>query len=168
MANTDVVLALPTPEYKGSYIESPFTPWSYSTWYLMDNSVKTALVITGFTYTTMSIPPVDTTVEAIFDIGVGDLGKPVVKIQIPTSQRSDTAVGIYLPPRTIFLPEPVQVSAGSAIYIRVASSRNHQAFNGIRLLVQAADSSPISPLTIKPNNYKSISSSDMSVVTGVG
>jgi hypothetical protein len=156
MANTDVVLALPSFEYKGATIATGRTTWTFSDWLMIDDSVKTNIVITGFTYMTMSTPAVDTTHESLFEIGVGDLGSPVTKIQIPTSQRSDTAVAIYLPPRTIFLPEPHEVTAGKAIYLRVASGVANQSFNGVRLLIQGADKTPVSPLNVQQNNYRHV------------
>ena len=157
MANTDITQALPIQERKGAVLETTIATWSYSPWVLLDDSVKTDIAIQGLTFMTQAIPAVDVTNEALFEIGVGDRGNPVMKIQIPTSQRSDTAVGIYLPPKNVFLPEPYTVTAGNAIYIRVACSVRCQSFNGVRLLVQAADRTPISPPNIKSTNYQFVS-----------
>jgi hypothetical protein len=155
MANTDINYVLPNQLRPLTAVFSGNSAWGYGSWNVVDDSIG-AGQITGFSFQWNTIPAVDTTIEAIFEISVGNaLGNYSAKLQLPFSLRSDTAADYYYT-NTIFLPEGYTVSSGSVIAIRVADNQTDSlAYNGIRIIFTAS-SDTRKPNTPVSNNYMRI------------
>jgi hypothetical protein len=161
MSTTNVISSLPIGTSRGVQIDSPKTAWAYSEWKVIDSSLTAACYISGFSFMNQLIPAVDTTIESLFEIGVGELGTPVMKMQIPISLRSDTAVGIYLPKTVVHFPEPYTVPINSSVYVRVADSlAANVGYGGVRLLIQSVNNQLISPADVKSTNYQGVNVPD--------
>lgn len=115
------------------------------------------MYITGIQFQPTDVAGADITYELLFEIGFGKSGNEVVRIQIPYSYRSDTAVGYYLGYRTVFLAEPVYVPISTIVSIRSNSSSPTRTINGVKLLVMD-DTLPIQPTEATlSNNYRHVS-----------
>lgn len=156
MANTDLVLKVPQQLNANARVQSGLTAWSYGDWWVLDTSIPNTINIVGFSFSWTYIPAVDTTIQCIFDISVAPRGQRAVKIQLPYSLRSDTAVGIYnVKSNLVYLPEGYVVPADSEIAIRVADSIvGNLGYNCTTLLVQLTTASNLSPANQFSTNYQ--------------
>lgn len=156
MANTDLVLRIPGQLNANVRVQSGLTAWSYGDWMVLDSSVPNTINIIGFSFSWAYIPAVDTTIQCIFDISVAPRGQRAVKIQLPYSLRSDTAVGIYnVKSNLVYLPEGFVVPADSEIAVRVADSIvGNLGYNCVSLLVQTTTAVNVSPGNVFSNNYQ--------------
>lgn len=97
--------------------------WGFGLWTELTSATTTDIYVISLVFQITNIPALDTTVEQLFEIGIGTAGAEVTDIQIPYNVRNDTQVGYYLTrPDHIFLPEPVLITSGTRIAIRVADS----------------------------------------------
>jgi len=116
---------------------SSATAWNYGTAVTASASLAVGIKIIGLQFQVTNIPTVDATQEILFDITVGG----TTKVQIPYTQRSDTAVGFYpsvpYSGGTVFLPEPYSVPGGSAVAVQVTDSlASAKTYNGVKILYQ--------------------------------
>ena len=169
MANTDLILTLPSIESKPRMVYSAITAWAFDPWAVVAKKTMSDINIIGFTFQWTHIPAVDSTVECLFEIGIGDLGGFVTKVQLPFNIRSDTAVGIYLnTANNLFLPEGYTVPSGSSIAVRVADSiTGSLLYNGVSLICQATATTAIPPAPAYSNNYQRGSGGTATNIGGV-
>jgi len=127
------ILSLPAAA-TGLAPDSSATAWTYGTAVTASASLGVGINIIGLQFQVTNIPTVDATQEILFDITIGG----TTKVQIPYTQRSDTAVGYYqAPSQTIFLPEPYSVPGGSAVAVKVTDSLSSAiTYNGVKILYQ--------------------------------
>jgi len=113
---------------------SSATAWTYGTAVTASASLPVGINIIGLQFQVTNIPTVDATQEILFDITIGG----TTKVQIPYTQRSDTAVGHYqASPQTIFFPEPYSVPGGSAVAVQVTDSlASAITYDGVKILYQ--------------------------------
>jgi len=116
---------------------SSATAWTFGTAVTASASLPAGINIIGLQFQVTNIPTVDTTQQILFDITVGG----ITKVQIPYTQRSDTAVGFYpsvpYSGGTVFLPEPYKVPGGSAVAVQVTDSLSSAiTYNGVKILYQ--------------------------------
>lgn len=163
MSNTQLVLTLPERRAGLSFTTSS-TGWAYTKWQPITDRTNSPINIIGLQFQVTKATTADTTYEVIFEIGIGNSGSEVTKIQIPYSFRSDTAVAYYLDTRTIFLPEAFSVSEMSRISVRLAQSVAFgDTYNGIKLMY-TSDKQLIDNSTNIPQNYQFVKAdSGMSV-----
>ena len=138
----------------GVSVVSGSPAWTLGTWVnVMADGSSWPIAICGITFQVTQIPSADATTEQIIEIGVGDIGSEVTKIQIPYSYRSDTQVGYYLDSSiiNIFLPEPFFHKNNVRIAARAASSTATQTFEGLKILYQEYSEAPL-----VLNNYQHI------------
>ena len=89
---------------------------------------------------------VEVTYEFLLEIGIGDAGSEVSKIQVPYSYRADTGVGYWLlKPINFFLAEPFSVSSGSRIAVRLTNSQGSDTVSGVKIMYMEV-APPVSPL----------------------
>lgn len=169
MANTDLILTLPSIESKPLLVYSAITAWAFDSWQVVARKLNSDINIIGFTFQWTHIPAVDTTVQCLFEIGVGDLGGFTTKIQLPFNLRSDTAVGIYLnTSNDLFLPEGYTVPSGSAVAVRVADSITGAVlYNGVSLICQATVETAIPAAPAYSGNYQRGSGANATNIGGV-
>ncbi len=112
--------------------------------------------IIGINFSIIGAAVDEQTREIIFELGTGNLAAPRVIVQIPYSFRADTAVGYWMN-NTVFLPEPVLVTAPTSIFVRAAcDSIGSFNFNGVKMFYQG--DKPLIELATSslPENYKSV------------
>jgi hypothetical protein len=126
---------IPQMGLAGLIVSSPASSWGTGSWTTLIQNCP-AVSILGVTAQVTAIQSVDTTEEGVLELATGAVGSEVVKLQLPFSFRSDTAVGYYLTPLHLFLPEPFSIAANTRLAIRAydsnSSSRN---YHGIRLRI---------------------------------
>lgn len=155
MANTDLFLAM--PEYSsGVAPASTATAWTFGDWKLIHQDVSRDLAIISFNIQVTYAPATAaTTFEQLFEIGIGQQGSEVTKIQIPHCIRVDTAVGHFMTAFSWFLPEPFEVKANTRISVRVAdSSGAATTFNGVKMVYSAVNNIVEQRTAGLPNNYQ--------------
>lgn len=121
-----------------------FTPasaassWGYGAWTQLSAGLDVDVYISGITFQVINTPALDTTVQQLFEIGIGAIGSEVVAIQIPFSIRADTLVGYFRSDiYTVSLPEPMLTSARTCIAIRVADSlATAITYDGFKIMYQ--------------------------------
>lgn len=97
--------------------------WTFGSWTQLTPSVSGDISVMYLQFQTTNITALDTTVQYLFEIGVGAIGAETTIIQVPFSVRNDTKVGYYSNNTyRLFLPEPRVITDGSRISIRGASS----------------------------------------------
>ncbi len=111
-------------------------------WSIIGTPADTYIAIAAVEVTPRYVPTIDTTIQALLEVGIGTFGTEVLEIQIPFSYRSDTAVGYYRTnPIMFYLPEPLyaDMSGGQSIYSKAYNSVNVANAYDIRLhyIVQA-------------------------------
>lgn len=154
MSTTLKLLSYPTNS-NGLTLTTNAVAWTFSDWQPIAKIITQDIDITSLRFQITTVLSTDTICEQLFEIGINQGAGIVTKIQLPTSTRNDTAVGFYVTPDRIFLPEPYTVRAGASIYVRVAQSIASIRYNGVKLTYQA--SSPnYSELAGLPNNYQSV------------
>lgn len=148
------------PTENGLSLTTNAVAWTYTDWKPLAKCISTDIQIIGLTYQFTFVMTADTTYEYLFEIGVHAGAGVVTKIQIPGSERNDTAVGFYMPAQTVFLPEPYPVTAGLSLYVRVAgSASSSKTFNGIKLKYQSSATNKSELRQAVPNNYQFIEAS---------
>jgi hypothetical protein len=121
MAENDIV-AYPGAA-SGLTLTSTTAAWGTQTWTELTAGISTDLYIIGINYHPTLIPTTGTTIEMLMEIGTGAASSEVVKLQIPYSYKSFTAVSFYLmTTQSIFLPEPFFVPAFTRIAARFYDS----------------------------------------------
>lgn len=122
MSTTTLQLrSLPDAE-GGSQAVASATAWAFGAWKQLGQFTLEDIYVYGLQFQETRATTADTTYEALFEIGIGMVGREVTKIQIPYSYRSDTAVAYYLKSQYISLAEPVFIPCCSTISVRVANS----------------------------------------------
>lgn len=102
---------------------SSATAWLYGSWVQASASLGTDIYVMGLTFQITNVPALDTTVQQLFEIGIGAGGSEVTKVQIPYSFRADDLTGYYhTRAYNIFLPEPFTIVAGTRVAVRVTDS----------------------------------------------
>lgn len=156
MANTDIIYSYPTTE-AGLSLRTQAVAWAYSDWKPIAKVISQNINIVGFNYQLTLVMSADTTYEHIFEIGVNYGSGIVTRVQIPASDRNDTAVGFYMPNKSIYLPEPYLVYQGASIYMRVAGSvASAKTYNGIKIRYQATAQNKSELYQGVSNNYQFI------------
>lgn len=123
--------------------------WGFGLWTELTSATTTDIYVISLVFQITNIPALDTTVEQLFEIGIGPLGAEITDIQIPYNVRNDTQVGYYLTrPDHIFLPEPVLITSGTRIAIRVADSlATAITYQGVKIMYREGASAytPVDP-----------------------
>lgn len=136
MSTTLKLLSYPTTE-NGVSLTVPAVAWAYSDWKPLAKVITQDINIISLRFQFTLVMSTDTTYEQLYEIGIHQGAGIVTKIQLPISVRNDTAVGFYMTPDRIFLPEPYTVRAGASIYVRVATSvASAKTINGVKILYQ--------------------------------
>ena len=114
------------------------TAWVFGSWVVATTGLGYDIDIIGFTLqVTPASPALDTTFEAVAEIGTGADGSEVTQIQIPFQLRTDTtAYGYYKQGQIpVFFPEPRTISAGTRLAVRVAHNVTAAiTYNGVKIL----------------------------------
>lgn len=123
--------------------------WGFGLWTELTSATTTDIYVISLVFQITNIPALDTTVEQLFEIGIGTAGAEVTDIQIPYNVRNDTQVGYYLTrPDHIFLPEPVLIPEGTRIAVRVADSlATAITYQGVKIMYKEGASAytPVDP-----------------------
>jgi hypothetical protein len=123
--------------------------WGFGLWTQLTTGFAFDIYIISLSFQITNIPALDTTVEQLFEIGIGTAGAEVTEVQVPYNVRNDTQVGYYLTtPEHIFLPEPIEITAGNRIAVRVADSlATAITYNGVKIMYKegAASYTPVDP-----------------------
>jgi hypothetical protein len=150
MAN---IKSVPT-QSAGVSASSTTTAWSFGSWVQITSGLSVVLKVIGIQFQeSQNNPAVDTTIERLFEIGIGASGSEVTKLQIPSSVRPDTTTyGHYLPPvNRVWLPEPYFIPANTRIAVRVTDSTTTAVtYNGIKLIYE--EDLPPSVILNSPND----------------
>jgi len=140
MANIKCVPA----ESNGVSAASSILAWYFGAWTEITSGLSTGIKVLGIQFQEgQNNPSVDTTMERLFEIGIGLVASETTKLQIPSSIRSDTtAYGHYMPPvNKVWLPEPYVIPASTRIVVRVADSTTTAVtYNGIKLIYEETGS----------------------------
>jgi hypothetical protein len=97
--------------------------WGVQSWTELTSGLGSDIYIIGVSLGTTQVPSVDVTVQILFELGKGLGGAETVFAQMPFSFRCDTAVGYYqLRSCQQWFPEPILVSAGTRIALRMYDS----------------------------------------------
>jgi len=108
----------------GPTVASPATAWAWGSWVeiVPANTITSDFVITHLiALEDPATPAVDTRIQTVFQLGIGDAGSEVVIISIPVTFLIDSKVG-HVAPWIIPLPVPRKVAANSRVAIRVTDS----------------------------------------------
>ena len=125
---------LPEPQLVGLAPVSAASAWGFGSWVLVQQTAGESSIM-AVSYQWTSAPTADTTEETLLEIGTGASGSQTTQLQFPHSHRSDTAVGYYLKPTWVVLPEPFAVTAGTALWVRAAdSSTSARTYQGFRIM----------------------------------
>jgi hypothetical protein len=154
MSTTLKLLSYPTTE-NGVSLTTTATAWAYSDWKPLAKVITQDIYIISLRFQFTLVMTADTTYEQLYEIGINQGSGIVTKLQLPISVRNDTAVGFYMTPDVIFLPEPYYVVAGASIYVRVATSvASAKTIDGIKLQYQAANPNKSELYQGVGNNYQ--------------
>jgi hypothetical protein len=165
MATTLKILSYPTTE-AGVTLTTTAVAWAYSDWKPLAKVITQDIDIISLRFQFTLVMSADTTYEQLYEIGINQGSGIVTKIQLPISVRNDTAVGFYMTPDRIFLPEPYTVKAGASIYVRVATSvASAKTINGIKLQYQASDPNKSPLYQGVGNNYQFVEVGDGMMTT---
>lgn len=144
----DDIESLPTTA-NGITPISAASAWGFGLWTELTSATTTDIYVISLLFQITNIPALDTTVEQLFEIGIGAAGAEVTDIQIPYNVRNDTLVGYYhTRPNHIFLPEPVLIASGTRIAIRVADSlATAITYQGVKIMYKEGASAftPVDP-----------------------
>lgn len=124
--------------------------WGFGLWTELTSATTTDIYVISLVFQITNIPALDTTVEQLFELGTGGPGgTEVTQIQIPYNVRNDTQVGYYLTtPIHIFLPEPMLITSGTRIAVRVANSlATAITYQGVKIMYKEGASAytPVDP-----------------------
>jgi hypothetical protein len=124
--------------------------WGFGLWTELTTGFAFDIYIISLSFQITNIPALDTTVEQLFEIGIGTAGAEITEVQVPYNVRNDTQVGYYLTrPEHIFLPEPIEITAGNRIAVRVADSLvTAITYNGVKIMYKegATAYTPVDPM----------------------
>jgi len=124
--------------------------WGFGLWTELTTGFAFDIYIISLSFQITNIPALDTTVEQLFEIGIGTAGAEITEVQVPYNVRNDTQVGYYLTrPEHIFLPEPIEITAGNRIAVKVADSlATAITYNGVKIMYKegAASYTPVDPM----------------------
>jgi hypothetical protein len=124
--------------------------WGFGLWTQLTTGFAFDIYIISLSFQITNIPALDTTVEQLFEIGIGTAGAEITEVQVPYNVRNDTQVGYYLTrPEHIFLPEPIEITAGNRIAVRVADSlATAITYNGVKIMFKegATAYTPVDPM----------------------
>lgn len=155
MANTDIVRSLPENS-NGISVVSSATSWAFGSWVLLHQDTGIDINIISLRYCITYQPAAtDTIYEHIFELGVGDQGSEITKIQIPHSIKEDTAANYYMHDHTCYLPEMFFLPKNSRISVRVANGvATSTTYNGLKIMYMAANKLVAQSDSALPNNYQ--------------
>ncbi len=150
------ILSLPGPSV-GLSPASAASSWGFGSWVVVAPNTGTGIAIHGLSVQSTNIPTADTTVEQLFEIGIGAGGSETTQIQLPYTLLSDTAVGIYLTTHyEIALPEPVFLAAGTRIAVRVADSLvSAVTYQGVKVIYRETAAPTVALNTINAITFAS-------------
>lgn len=135
-------LSIPTAA-AGLTPASAASAWGYGTWVEVVSAASntTSKYISGFSFQITNVPALDTSTEQLFEIGTGASSAEVTKVQVPYSIRADTLANYYMTNIfNVYFPEPMVISTGTRIAVRVADSLTSAiTYNGVKLLYLEAN-----------------------------
>jgi hypothetical protein len=126
--------------------------WAFGTWVTASSTLPTGIRIVGISLQTTYKPGLDVTNEIFLEIGTGASGSELTKIQVPYSQRKDSAIGYFETEiYNMFFPEPFFVSGGSRIAVRITDNvASALTYSGVKIFY-IEDTLPTVTLVDPPN-----------------